>query len=343
MEIVTIILTLFLALACSVMAAALGSLSTHHLRHLAKQNDPVAEKLYPLKARGAAVWLTLEMFKVIFLVIAICMLSVRLTPWLLGLLAGLFIFLTFSLVAGLFLKSFGMRLLVLTSEPVLEVAHALKFITLPLGRMLDNLAENQPETLTSDEFKRTLQKLAPEGTNLNASELGLLKGVLDFGGIKVEDVMLPKGKLKLVQVDEILTPVVLDELHRNGRGYFPVTGSDKEVVGILDMKDVMDIHSQPEVAKEMQKAVFVGEADPLDVVIRQFYETKQVVFAVKNEAEDFSGLVALEAVLHKLLPEKAAEQTVAQKEDVPNDEARKDPASDEQIAETGVDVVELPL
>lgn len=336
MYVMFIVLFLTLSLASSAMASALSSLSMHHLKHLAKKRDDIAVKLYPLKARGSAVWLTLELFRTIFLVATICMLATKLSPWLLGILIGLIIFFVFSVFLKMYLEPIGTQLLIWFSEPILEVTQFLKFVTLPLGRALDGITDQKTRVLTRQDLLQSLASLDAEDTNLSKSEINLLRAAMNFSDLKVEDVMVPKRKLKLVKVDEVLTPVVLDELHRNGQNFFPVIDKEKEVVGMLAMKDVMDIHSQPEVMKTMGKAVFVLENDRLEQVLREFYDTSELAFVVKSEADGFSGIVSLEAVMAVLFEKNRAEEVV----DESKEEVSETQEQPEQIAQTETDVVE---
>jgi CBS domain containing-hemolysin-like protein len=285
------------------MSAAYATLSTSHLRHWAKAKDPAAQKLYPLKARGSAVLLTIELLRAITLAIAIALLSNSFSAWFMALLLTVIFFFAFVVLTQLFLKPFGMRLLIWLSGPLLFVTHMLKFATLPLGRVFDHFIDNEPATITRHDLAKTLMSVSPEDTDLTTDEVRILTKVLDFSKRTVHEVMIPKSKVVTVKVDEALSPVMLDELHKTGHARFPVMSEDNtSIVGTLTMHDLADLKHSSSVADVMQsKVYFVEEDRTLDHVLDTFYKTRQSVFVVLNMASDMVGLISIEDVLEQIL------------------------------------------
>ena len=309
MSVIFFLLLLTGSILLSAMVAGYGTLSTSHLRHWAKQQDDAAKKLYPLKARGSSVLLTLELLRATTLSAAIVMITVTFTAWLAWLIIAVLLFVALIVLTQLFLKPFGIRMLVWLSAPLLGLTNALKLIMLPLGRVFDRVLRDEPVTMTREKLSRMLLSVSPEDTDLSGEELRMLRTVLSFSKKTVHDIMIPKSKVVTVPISEILTPVVLDDLYKTGHNHFPVLADDKKtVVGLLNMHELMDIKHHSAVAEAMQQKIhYVDEDRALEHVLQVFYKTKQTVFIVHNQASDMVGLITIEDVLKQILgkPEQA--------------------------------------
>jgi len=322
---IIVVVLFILSLLLSAMIAAYGTLSTSHLRHWARQHDEAASKLYPLKARGSASLLTLELFRAIAVAAMAAILAVRLSPLLVGLILASMLFGAFVLLVQMYLKPIGMQLLVWLGAPLLFITHILKLLTLPLGRALDSFLADEPSTLTRSDLSKTLKKIVVDDTDLTKQELRMLKQVLEFNHGTVHDFMVPKKSLSLVDINESLTPVVLDELHRNGQDYFPVSDKANGVVGLLSKQDITDINRRPVVVETMKKAEFIDENKSLINAAEQFYTSKQPALIVNDEEGNIAGLLTADTVLKALIGEQEEEEI----EDVTVTE----PENPEQIAE----------
>jgi CBS domain containing-hemolysin-like protein len=315
MSFIGILLLIVVSVLLSAMVAGYETLSTSHLRHWARQKDGAAQKLYPLKARGSATLLTIELVRALSLGAVVILIGVHLSSWLAWLAVSLLFFVAFVVFTQLYLKPFGIRLLVWCSAPLLNVTNFLKPITLPLGRVFDRFIENEPVTLTRSELTGLLKAVDPEDTDLTVDELRILANVLKFSHKTVHGVMIPKSKVTTVKVTETLSPIILDELYKSGHERFPVVAEDgKNVAGILNLHDLTDVKHHASVAETMQEKVyFVDEDRDLDDVLRVFYKTKQSVFVVHNQVSDMVGLISVEDIVQEILG-KPTDKAHAEKE-----------------------------
>ena len=331
MSAIFFLLLLIVSILLSAMVAGYGTLSTSHLRHWAKQKDEAANKLYPLKARGSSTLLTLELMRALSLSAVVILVTRSFGSWQSWAIISLLLFVAFIVLTQLYLKPFGIRLLVWFSAPLLGLTHALKPIMLPLGRVFDRFLNEEPVTLTRADLRRTLEAVSPEDTDLAPEELRILESVLTFSKKTVHSVMIPKNKVVSVPVHEALTPIILDDLYKTGHAHFPVMSEDKKtVVGLLNMHDLMDINRHAAVADAMQQKVYFVEEDrSLEHVLEVFYKTKQTVFIVHNSASDMVGIITMEDVLQQVLGKPGAKETTkAETEEV--EEAK--PTGSEQAA-----------
>jgi len=133
-------------------------------------------------------------------------------------------------------------------------------------------------------------------------ELTRMRSVLQFGEYRVGDITIPRKEVRAVAVDEPISPVLVDELHHSGHVRFPVyDGKPSNVVGTLPLEVVADIKHKGVVRDYYDEHLaFVHENDSLEQALRAFYETRQHLFIVINNADHYVGIVTLSDVLHYL-------------------------------------------
>lgn len=285
------------------MSLALRELSTPHLRYWARKGEPTANALYPLKSHGSATLLTIELLRALAVsgtLVLLAVLTNDIIAWLAGAAA---LFLVFIILSELYLKPFGTRTLAMFSRGLLWLTRLLRPVTYPLGRVLDRFIAEQPVTLTRVELNHMLTTVAPADTDLSADELRIAKHALSFGDRKVYDIMTPRSVIVSVKADDIVSTGLLDELHKSGHSRFPVMAkSGNEAVGLLYIKDLMDVKNHTQVAELMHKPVyFVNENRELDHVLQAFIRTKQHMFLAVNSFAEITGLVTIEDVVEQIL------------------------------------------
>jgi CBS domain containing-hemolysin-like protein len=302
MSIISLLVLLTFSICFAAMSAAYRGLSTPHVRHWARKGDATAAKLYPLRARGSAVLLTIELIHSIFLSAFVVLLSRTYYPPLAGLVVLVISFVGFIIVSELYLKPFGLRLLVWFSRALLALTHLLKPITLPLGRIFDRFIAEEPAVITKQELQDKLHSVEPADTDLTANEIRILRHTLSFGDKTVHDIMTPQGVVVSLAAHETLSPVVLDELHKSGHSRFPVLGPKKEVIGMLYVRDLIEIKTHALVQEVMHpKVYFVNEERELDHVLQAFLRTKQHMFMVVNAYAEIVGVITVEDVMEQIL------------------------------------------
>lgn len=301
--IASLLLGLVLSVILTAMSLSLRSLSIAHLRYWARKGDKISKKLYPLKARGAALLLTIEILRSISISGTLVLLTLQfkgLMAWLVG---SIILFLVFIVLSELYLMPLGTRLLALLSTPLLYLSQLLKIITTPLGRLFDRFLSEAPVTLTRAELTHMISSVQVADTDLSGDEVRIIKHALNFGDKKVHDVMTPKSVITSVRDDDVLSPVLLDELHKSGHSRFPVLAADGEnAVGILYLKDLFDVKSHTRVSELMHRPVqYVNEDRELDHVLQAFIRTKQHLFLVVNPFAEITGLITIEDVVEQVL------------------------------------------
>jgi len=303
MTILLLLLLIVLGMLLTAMSVAFSGLSTSHLRYWAKQKDPSASKLYPLKAKGEAVHLTIELLRAFSVAGAFVLLAYMLGSWLAWLISSVVLFAGFIVLTKLYLKTLGLRLLAFTSPLLLSVTNLLRPITIPLGSLFDRVIEQEPVTLTKSELSHIVEGIDPSDTDLSKDEIRIIKHTLTFSDKEVHDVMTPRSVMTTVKEDEILSPVVIDELYQSGHSRFPVMSKDgKTAIGILYLHDLVDLTAEGKVEKHMKRKVyFVHEDRELDHVLQAFLKTKHQLFLVVNNFSEVVGLVTIEDIVEQIL------------------------------------------
>ncbi len=298
-----IIVGLALSVLLTAMSIAFRSLSTPQLRYWARKGDEISKALYPLKSSGSSVLLTIEIFRALTLSGTLVMIGSQLWGLLSWFIGATIIFVISVVLGELYLKPVGIKILFRTSNWLLALSQLLSFITKPLGRVLDKYISEQPVMTTRSELSNMLNTVTPSNTDLSSDELRILKHSLEFGEKTVYDIMTPRSVVVSVKEDDVLSPVLLDELHKSGHSRFPVLPTDSDhKAGILYTKDLHDLKRHMVVGELMHKPVrYVNENRELDHVLQAFIRTKQHMFLVVNEFAEVTGLVTIEDVVEQVL------------------------------------------
>lgn len=146
---------------------------------------------------------------------------------------------------------------------------------------------------------------------MSQAELNRFKSNLKFDDSLVSDVLTPLAKVVAIKRDEVLGPLVLDELYKTGHSRFPVYGQDiHDIVGVLYMRDVMDVGSgQSTAASAMKKNVIkIREDKSLGMALNMFIKRHQHLAVVVNEHSETVGVISLEDVIEKLIGQKIIDE-----------------------------------
>lgn len=134
-------------------------------------------------------------------------------------------------------------------------------------------------------------------------QIDLLKRVIDFGDIKVFDLMTPKRKVQSISGKEILGPVVLSELHKSGHSHFPVyEGKASNIVGILNIFGLPNSKLTVTVYELMSPSLnYINEEQQASEVLQAIAKTAQDVFIVINSDQDYVGIITARDILKTLV------------------------------------------
>lgn len=155
-----------------------------------------------------------------------------------------------------------------------------------------------------DLYELIEQQQHQSDSRISDKELELMRHVLQFGGYKVRDCLVPSKHVKALNIDENIGPVLLDELHTKGHARFPVyEGKSTNIVGTLAVDSITDIQKQHGKVRDHydEHLAYLHEADSLEQALQAFYETRQYLFVVVNSFNEYVGIVTLSDLLYQLV------------------------------------------
>jgi metal transporter CNNM len=314
-----ILLTILLLLACSAIFSGLtiGILTLNHydLRRKAQLGNKDAKVVYPLRAMGHQLMVTLLIGNVIVNAGITAVLDTKIN--------GLAAVLMTTLLVVLFGEIFPMALLrkhglVLAAR----FAPALKYLIIilspfakPLGRLLDNwLREEGPSIYSKEELYNIFEEhKISEDSDIEEDEVQIVRHALSFGDKQVRNVMTPRRIVMSISADEQVGPILIDELHKSGYSRFPVYNDKKaqNFIGTLYLHDLvgLKVREGGTVKEAMRKEVYyVHEEETLDHALRVFLKTNHHQLIVVNSFEEFVGVVSLEDVIEQIIGKQIVDE-----------------------------------
>jgi magnesium and cobalt transporter len=145
---------------------------------------------------------------------------------------------------------------------------------------------------------------AYERNLLEADALAMIEGALQVSEMKVRDVMVPRAQMDVIDINETpdrFIPHVIATAHSR----FPVIDRDRDhVIGILLAKDLLRYYAGEEefnVRDMLRPAVFVPESKRLNVLLREFRNSRNHMAIVVDEYGGIAGLVTIEDVLEQIV------------------------------------------
>jgi magnesium and cobalt transporter len=155
------------------------------------------------------------------------------------------------------------------------------------------------------ELLKHLRDAQRKGT-ISLDALMMIEGVFQVSEMRARDIMVPRSHVVAVQEDQGVEEM-LEIVANSGHSRFPVVdeGLD-EVVGILLAKDLTHYNDEKsrasfEIKDILRSAVFVPESKRLNVLLKDFRESRNHMAIVIDEYSGVSGLVTIEDVLEQIV------------------------------------------
>ncbi len=214
------------------------------------------------------------------------------------------------------------------------------------GRLLEEVfrrLSGRPEEEVDEEeaFEDDIRAIVSEGLHdglLDTETREMIEGVIELGDIDVADIMTPRSRMDVLQVDMGWTEV-LDFVVRVARTRIPVYAKSlDEIRGILYVKDLL-----PELAiaaeerrplpELVRPATFVPHTKAVDDLLDEFQKSHNHMAIVVDEYHAVTGLITIEDVLEEIVGEIVDEHD----QEEPDDVRRLDDRSAEAMATAHID------
>jgi putative hemolysin len=187
-------------------------------------------------------------------------------------------------------------------KPVVVLFRALAAgIVRPFGI---DLKKREPVSV-SDEQIETLVDAGEESGMLGETEGDMIRRILDFDELTVEQVMVPRPDVRSIEVGTSLD-AVRGIVAKDGHSRFPVyQGVPDNVVGTLHAKDLLreGAESARTLRDLLRPAVYVPTSQPINVLLRELRRRKVHMAVVVDEFGGMAGIVTLEDILEQIVGE----------------------------------------
>lgn len=136
----------------------------------------------------------------------------------------------------------------------------------------------------------------------------MIEGVIDLGDVDVVQIMTPRTKMNMIQVDQEWEDI-LTEVIQTGHTRIPVYGKSRDdIVGILYVKDLLpDLANGPNDRRPLReivrKPLFVPESKAVNALLEMFQQVRTHIAIVLDEYGGVSGLVTIEDALEEIVGE----------------------------------------
>lgn len=146
-------------------------------------------------------------------------------------------------------------------------------------------------------------EVAHEKKLLDSEVYTMLSGALEVANQTVADIMVPRSRMDMLDISRPLSEV-LPEIIETGHSRFPVYEGDRDnIVGILLAKDLLLTINNPQLDLRplVRPAVFIPETKRLNVLLRDFRNSRNHLAIVIDEHGGTAGLVTMEDVLEQIV------------------------------------------
>jgi magnesium and cobalt transporter len=160
------------------------------------------------------------------------------------------------------------------------------------------------EPTSREDLIELLRDVQADGL-IAADTLRMMEGAIAVSDMTVGDVMVPRAQMVALPADARFLDL-MKEVVESGHSRFPVHGEDKdEILGILLAKDLLRgvvADNGPGTVRELLRpAVLIPESKKLNVLLREFRQSRNHMAIVIDEYGGVAGLVTIEDVLEQIV------------------------------------------
>jgi magnesium and cobalt transporter len=162
------------------------------------------------------------------------------------------------------------------------------------------------EPTTRDDLVELLRDAQADGL-IAADTLRMMEGAISVSELSVSDVMVSRSQMVSLPAEAKFLDLMKDVVE-SGHSRFPVHGEDKdEILGILLAKDllrgVVADNGPGSIRELLRPAVLIPESKKLNVLLREFRQTRNHMAIVIDEYGGVAGLITIEDVLEEIVGE----------------------------------------
>lgn len=193
-----------------------------------------------------------------------------------------------------------------------------------LGRLKHKFVEIFQSIPRDRESLIAILREAETRSLLNPDALSMLEGVLQVSEMQARDIMIPRPKMVVVDLDDSIEEI-LNIVITSSHSRFPVIGESRDdIVGVLLAKDLLNLYvkavdadkvARINIRDSLRPAVIIPESKRLDVLLKEFRSKRNHMAMIVDEYGSISGLVTIEDVLEQIVGEIEDETDIDTDED----------------------------
>ena len=162
------------------------------------------------------------------------------------------------------------------------------------------------EPTTREDLVELLRDVQADGL-IAADTLSMMEGAVAVSDLTVGDVMVPRAQVVALPGAAPLREL-MEQVVESGHSRFPVHGEDKdEILGVLLAKDLLrgaiGTGAAASAHELLRPAVLIPESKRLNVLLREFRQSRNHMAIVIDEYGGVAGLVTIEDVLEQIVGE----------------------------------------
>ena len=171
---------------------------------------------------------------------------------------------------------------------------------------IDKIAQVFSDEPTDTNSLLELLRNAAQDQVLDGQALGMIEGALQVSSMQVKDIMIPRPKVVSVPADTP-TEEIVRLVSQSSHSRLPVLGeSVDDIKGILLAKDLLQVNLEShnenfEIRNIIRPVTFVSEDKRLNILLKEFRETRQHMAIVNDEYGSMCGIVTIEDVLEQIV------------------------------------------
>ena len=162
------------------------------------------------------------------------------------------------------------------------------------------------EPTSSEDLIELLRDVQSDGV-IGPDTLRMMEGAIGIANMTVGDVMVARAQMVALPADGKLLDL-MKQVVESGHSRFPVHGEDKdEILGILLAKDllrgVVCDSAASSIHELLRPAVLIPESKNLNILLREFRQSRNHMAIVIDEYGGVAGLFTIEDVLEQIVGE----------------------------------------
>ena len=313
------LLSICVSFICSLLEAALLSLTPSHIVRYRDTNPALYEKLRKLKDRidqPLAAILTLNTVAHTFGAAGVgAQVGVVFGDGYLGAASAVMTFLVLVL-SEIIPKTLGARHWQ-SLVPILPATLGVLIMLLkPFIKMSDKITEwmgeGNPEIDLRSEIK-ALTSLGRDTDQLDEDERRVIGNILDLHEVQIKDIMTPRTVCEYMSLNATVSEI-LDEMRNTAFSRYPVLDDNDHPQGIVFRAEILDASPETPLSELIKPVKVVTDEVSAEAVLGNFLHEHQHMGLVYDQYGTWLGLVTMEDLLETILGQSIMDET----DDIPN-------------------------